>query len=52
MFHFNYDFVIRLFLCEKTFSALAVKNIEVNFIFIARLLLSLDKIFCTRCEKY
>ena len=36
-------------------SALALKNIEVNFIFLARLFLSLrwtSKIFCTRFEKY
>ena len=30
---------------------LAVINIRVNLIFLARLFVSLDKIFCTRCEK-
>ncbi len=47
------------FICVLTFyylliryTALTGKNIQAGLIFFARLLLSLDKIYCTRREKY
>ena len=43
------SFIVSLRKTSKILS-LAVKNIQVNLIFLAHLFVSLNKIFCTRCK--